>query len=327
MSIALDLHFTEPAAPLFIDAECDTFPVESLFVISTSQPPGGAPAASQSQSSASSSRKRPREADSSTAGRAPERRRPQKVVERTDPASLARQIRDKQSMPPPSLPFIRANGDSQPPPQREPLFLPSSQLSQADEQALRDSGLGDMNADEFNAMLEDEGVEVGGAQDDDFMMPPPSFGIPYGQVNGDSFELVDELGPTQEDVSQNSANRVSDLIVVTSVVALIRAQYTRHSNRSSTIDTQLHLYCGSSFPMLFAPSWTLLFHLFIALSCCRYVYMSFCQFACRPFPSVGLLRWHLSVYINSIRGSRFLTRSCRVQLELYAQRAPVTRIM
>ncbi|KZV74506.1 hypothetical protein PENSPDRAFT_625733 [Peniophora sp. CONT] len=208
MSIALDLHFTEPAAPLFIDAECDTFPVESLFVISTSQPPGGAPQVSQSQSSASSSRKRPREPDSS-AGRPHERRRPQKVVERTDAASLARQMRDKQSMPPPSLPFIRANGDSQPPPQREPLFLPSSQLSQADEQALRDSGLGDMNADEFNAMFDDEGVEVGGGMpDDDFMMPPPSFGAqPNGQANRDSFELVDELGPTQDDVSQNSANR------------------------------------------------------------------------------------------------------------------------
>lgn len=208
MSIALDLHFTEPAAPLFIDAECDSFSVESLFVISTSQPPGGPPLPSQTQSSASSSRKRPREADS--AGRAHERRRPQKVVERTDAASLARQMRDKQSMLPPSLPFIRSNGGSQPAPQREPLFLPSSQLSQADEQALRESGLGDMDADEFNAMFEDEGVEVGGGlPDDDFMMPPPSFAAhPTGQANGDSFELVDELGPTQDDISQASVNRV-----------------------------------------------------------------------------------------------------------------------
>lgn len=44
----------------------------------------------------------------------------------------------------------------------EPLFLPSTQLSQADQELIRESGLGieSMNADEFNAMMDDEGEEV-----------------------------------------------------------------------------------------------------------------------------------------------------------------------
>lgn len=46
---------------------------------------------------------------------------------------------------------------------KEPLFLPSSQLSQVDEEAIRQSGLGieNMDKEEFLAMLEDEGEEVG----------------------------------------------------------------------------------------------------------------------------------------------------------------------
>lgn len=45
---------------------------------------------------------------------------------------------------------------------KEPLFLPSSQLSQVDKQALKESGLGieNMNREEFMAMLDDEGEEV-----------------------------------------------------------------------------------------------------------------------------------------------------------------------
>lgn len=49
-----------------------------------------------------------------------------------------------------------------PPPQEEPLFLPSSQLSQADQEIIRAAGLGieDMNMDEFNAMMDDDGEDV-----------------------------------------------------------------------------------------------------------------------------------------------------------------------
>ncbi|TFY53994.1 hypothetical protein EVG20_g9883, partial [Dentipellis fragilis] len=48
MSLSLDLRFTDPAAPLFIDVEGDS--IESLFVISTSQVPGGAHPNSKSNS-------------------------------------------------------------------------------------------------------------------------------------------------------------------------------------------------------------------------------------------------------------------------------------
>ena len=79
-------------------------------------------------------------------------------------------------------------------PEAEPLFLPCSQLSQAEIQVLRSTGLGieEMNADELAEMLEGEGEEV------DF---PPSQKFPsfwdQKYPSPDSMDLVDELGATQ----------------------------------------------------------------------------------------------------------------------------------
>lgn len=111
------------------------------------------------------------------------RRKPVKAAER---ASVAREAQGgsssrstpvrqsvtpapHQSMPPPSFipraSFAPSHTTTPPPasPARkdEPLFLPGSQLSQAAEFAIRESGLGieDMDTDEFKAMMEDEGEE------------------------------------------------------------------------------------------------------------------------------------------------------------------------
>jgi cell cycle checkpoint control protein RAD9A len=138
MTLPLDLHFTDPALPLFIDIEGDNF--ETLFVISTSQV--GASSQAQSiteQRLGSVNRKRVREDDNENGNEnnnhndedgpniresvprsrptAKDRvRKPMKAVQRGDPASVAhaqahasRSSRPgtvRGSMPPPqSIPF------------------------------------------------------------------------------------------------------------------------------------------------------------------------------------------------------------------------------
>ncbi|KAI0319386.1 Rad9-domain-containing protein [Amylostereum chailletii] len=221
MSLALDLRFTDPAAPLFIDVESDS--IESLFVVSTSQVPGSS-TSSQARSASSASNKRPRTQESQD--RAQDRRRPMKVVERTDATELARRMGDarvgSQAMPPPSLP-MHARPSQPPVSQRprpnaddseEPLFLPASQMSAADEVALRQSGLGGidgMDADDFHAMFEDDGEEVGAGSDtnDSIYPPPQSSAARAGQDNHrqDNFDMIDdaEMGPTQTGSSQEES--------------------------------------------------------------------------------------------------------------------------
>ncbi|KAK7057232.1 Rad9-domain-containing protein [Favolaschia claudopus] len=188
MSLALDLRFTDPAAPLFIDIEGDN--ADTLFVISTSQVPG---ATMPSQvSTAANTKKREREETPRDLARI---KRPMKAVQRTDAASIAQADRSASrsqsmattrmagSMPPPPIPnrpssHPEENSNLQMTPSssrpKEPLFLPmSSQMSAVDEQVLRDTGLGleDMNAEELHMMLDGEGEEVDftGSQ-----LPPPA---------------------------------------------------------------------------------------------------------------------------------------------------------
>ncbi|KAJ7497250.1 Rad9-domain-containing protein [Mycena latifolia] len=173
MSLALELRFTDPAAPLFIDVEGDN--ADTLFVISTSQVPG-APVPSQAPTNP---KKREREETPRDFSRI---KKSMKVVQRTDAASLAEAERASRSqstsrtagsMPPPPVPprSFRSHheemSDAQMTPgpsrSREPLFLPmSSQLSAADEQIIRDTGLGieNMNTEELEMMLEGDGEEV-----------------------------------------------------------------------------------------------------------------------------------------------------------------------
>jgi cell cycle checkpoint control protein RAD9A len=161
MSLPLNLRFTDPAAPLFIDVKGDSF--ETLFVISTSLVHKAHTPINQHRQTSTLKRKH-------TDAAAPDKfKKPMKVVQRTDAAALAQdypsqsQSRVPGSMPPPSFnPSISSPNV----PRRlgEPLFLPkSSQVSVANEEALRAFSLGieNMDADELTEMLEGdaEGVD------------------------------------------------------------------------------------------------------------------------------------------------------------------------
>ena len=229
MTLPLDLRFTDPAAPLFIDIEGDA--TETLFVISTSQVQG-VPTATQTNNNGNSSfnpnlKKREREQSSSQTSRI---KKSMKVVQPAGSQDL--NIRSSStsrsgsrvpgSMPPPSIiPGINSsqmpryqghnnNDSSSSKSERnnEPLFLPSSQMSAADEELLRSTGLGieNMDAQELTDMLEGEGEEV------DFSyvsQPPKNFkkldkNVLHDemQVDGpESFELVEDdiLDETQSD--------------------------------------------------------------------------------------------------------------------------------
>ena len=228
MSLPLDLRFTDPAAPLFIDIEGDA--TETLFVIATTQV-RGAPTATQTNNNGNSSfnpnlKKREREQSSSQTSRI---KKSMKVVQRAGSQDL--NIRSSStsrsgsrvpgSMPPPSIipginssQMARSQGhnhdtsSSKFERKNEPLFLPSSQMSAADEELLRSTGLGieNMDAQELADMLEGEGEEV------DFSyvsQPPKNFkkldkNVLHDemQVDGpESFELVEDdiLDETQSD--------------------------------------------------------------------------------------------------------------------------------
>jgi cell cycle checkpoint control protein RAD9A len=212
MSLTLDLRFTDPAAPLFIDIEGDYS--ESLFVISTSQVHGAATGVPTQHYQPSNSKKRERQ-DSSTEGG---NKRPMKAVH----------VIDRVALPPHSFSRSPSVAGSMMPPRPElnvscePLFLPgSSQLSVAHEEAIRSSGLGveDMNADELTEMMDGEGEEV--AFDFSSQRPPdqvhqPSYGDTIGETgHSDSFDLqIDErdFAPTQA----MDSSRVSWVLVASS---------------------------------------------------------------------------------------------------------------
>jgi cell cycle checkpoint control protein RAD9A len=82
----------------------------------------------------------------------------------------------------------------------EPLFLPCSQLSQAEIDVLKSTGLGieEMNADEFADMLDGEGEEV------DFGFVPPSQEVEQMELEENDFDLVDEFGATQSSDNQKA---------------------------------------------------------------------------------------------------------------------------
>jgi cell cycle checkpoint control protein RAD9A len=187
MSLSLEMRFTDPAIPLFVEIEGDA--LEILFVISTSQVQG-APSSTQRNTQAMNTRKREREQSTSET---PRLKKPMKAAQsvalerelpnnRSDYNSRA-SSRAFGSMPPPSaIPYGFSQAVSQQnlnhdvplsayqparnlhhqQKQNDPLFLPSSQMSVADEAALRAIGLEaeDMDADQLVDLLEGEGEEV-----------------------------------------------------------------------------------------------------------------------------------------------------------------------
>jgi len=177
MSLDMDLRFTDPAAPLFIEVSADS--ADIIFVISTSQV-FGAPVASQStQNTNSVARKRPLDVPRET----PRIKKPMKAAQPMDVDSFTGRSRASSrvpgSMPPPSFhPRPSDTGDltaqllpsaQEPAPQyndfgsatqsavEEPLFLPSSQVG---EDALHALGMQVLNEEELANLLEDEGEDV-----------------------------------------------------------------------------------------------------------------------------------------------------------------------
>lgn len=218
MEAILDVRFTDPAAALYVDVLNDG--IEGLFAMSTSRVPGApapppGPLPSQARSAGSSgfaegrARKRPREEDLASRNRTPA-----KVVERVEPARFTPQASGARVV---STPSHASAGllHSLPPHNspEEPLFLPGSQMTAADQEALHASGLRDMDADEFHAMMEDEGVEVGlNLGPSDVLAPPPLPPSPVADLDPveqgrgqdvDWFEddIESTMGPTQSDES------------------------------------------------------------------------------------------------------------------------------
>jgi cell cycle checkpoint control protein RAD9A len=221
MEAVLNVRFTDPAAPLCVNVQSDS--IESLFAMSTSRVPG-APEPPEStvprqtrsaepSGSAQGRRMNKRPADETTM-----RRTPAKVVQRVSPPALARRALGTQPPAPSHAPASHQPSHPIRHPREEPLFLPVSQMSAADKEALHASGLGDMDADEFNAMMEDEGEEVGLNLDPPLadapvpsvlpMSPSPALDLELDEeqghgrgVNRIEDDIESEMGPTQSDES------------------------------------------------------------------------------------------------------------------------------
>ncbi|KAJ3811476.1 Rad9-domain-containing protein [Lentinula aff. lateritia] len=221
--LGLDIRFTDSAEPLFIDVEGDNF--ETLFVISTSQPPGSAV---QTRLASTGPKKRLREDTPADSSRF---KKPMKVVQSTtdrmsitrDTTPASNRLSSSRQMLPPATP-VTPSPDHQhsrhhtlhapqtsalaaPKLSQElPLFLPgSSQLSILDEVALRESGLGieHMSAEEFNDMLEAHGEEVNNEE----VPPDPNSTAQIDRIGG-SLEEDAMFTPTQtEDTSSNDEPR------------------------------------------------------------------------------------------------------------------------
>lgn len=217
MSAAIDLRFTNPAAPLFMDIEADNS--EGLFVISTSQVHGVGAGTPSQYSVAPNVKKREREETPLDT----RNKKPMKAVHRVDfcTPSVPPSVRHLagHTLPTPrvdpgntQLQGMTNNAmASQPLAQlqspQEPLFLPSSsQLSSADREILCATGLGIeiMDAKELAELLDGEGEEVAfdfpsqDPKDSSFLERP---GGNYEWQRKESFELECDFGeipPTQD---------------------------------------------------------------------------------------------------------------------------------
>ena len=222
MEAVLNLRFTDPAAALYVNVQSDS--IESLFAMSTSRVPGApeppedtVPTQTRSAEPSGSAQDR-RTNKRPSDGTIMRRHAPAKVVQRISPPALARGASGVQLSAPSHTPARHQPSHPVRHPEVEPLFLPVSQMSAADKEALHASGLGDMDADEFNAMMEDDGEEVGlnlGPPLADDLVPPalpmsPSPALDsdldeeqgHGQdLNRFEDDIESEMGPTQSDES------------------------------------------------------------------------------------------------------------------------------
>ncbi|KAF5351682.1 hypothetical protein D9756_007695 [Leucocoprinus leucothites] len=219
MTLSLDMRFTDTLTPLFIDVEGDC--TQGLFVIATSQPPGvPIPTSQSSYRPMSSNKKREREETPVDINRP---KRTMKIVQKVEIDAADKNISQSRhasrvpwSMPPPSLPgpsslrlppaSVHQLSQRHIPLKRkeEPLFLPSSQLSAAENKVLKEAGFGDIETlEDLNALLEGEGEEVEFPPSQ--VQNPPSSkqnqgrNDPAVERNSESTDFVDDMdfGPTQ----------------------------------------------------------------------------------------------------------------------------------
>lgn len=248
MVLSLDMRFTEAAAPLFVDVEGDC--TQGLFVIATNQPPG-APAPTNSNNHRQMVNKKRDREETPADNQRP--KRSMKVVQKVDAdtasvrTSQSRQSsRVPSSMPPPSFPGslreppVSVYQPSQPLDSRntskqEPLFLPSSQFSVAENNFLKDAGLGDIETmEELNALLEGDGDEVDFSSSQEQRVDLAKRGQEdnmHVDETPESFELIDDepgFEPTQ------AAQKVCVCSIPCAIIPILtKLSKTRGSNHYS----------------------------------------------------------------------------------------------
>ncbi|KAF8507795.1 Rad9-domain-containing protein [Hysterangium stoloniferum] len=176
LSVALDLRFTQASSPIVIEFDTDSLESEYLFVISTTDSVYDP----SMQSTSANLRKRVREGGDKEEQNSPSlESEPRATKKKSQPAAFrTNSAAQSQVVAPAPISQRAAPQDAQSqldlggqslsatgaPTVREPLFMPgASQLSNADLDILRGSGLGieHMDYEEFEQMMEAEGEEVG----------------------------------------------------------------------------------------------------------------------------------------------------------------------
>ncbi len=199
----MELRLAAPSEPLCISAEADDCQMQ--FMISTMQVRGAdddepRPSVQQAANrvvSSSNGRKRGREEEEAPARRKQEVRRSLKVVEKPGAPSANGEASQRTA----------ASGYTGPGATQQPLFL-ASQLSTAAVEAIRESGLGieNMDADEFAALMDDDGedVDFGGLRSPSPLRPGNNIDNERRDSRDGSLEYADSedegrdgLGPTQ----------------------------------------------------------------------------------------------------------------------------------
>jgi cell cycle checkpoint control protein RAD9A len=253
MDAVLNVRFTDPAAALYVNVQSDS--IESLFAMSTSRVPGApeppeGTVPRQTRSAEPSGSAQGRRTNKRSSDETTMRRTPAKVVQRVSPHTLARRASGAQPPAPSHAPTRHQPSHAIRHPREEPLFLPGSQLSAADKEALHASGLGDMDADEFNAMMEDEGVEVGLNLDPPLpdapapsvlpMSPSPVLDLELDEEQGhgqgaNRFEddIESEMGPTQSDESGKVCPSTYPFCVCIKIFSPDHPRVRMHGRRSN----------------------------------------------------------------------------------------------
>ncbi|KAJ8587447.1 hypothetical protein M405DRAFT_863720 [Rhizopogon salebrosus TDB-379] len=209
MGLCLDLRFTDPAAPLFIDVESDES--ECLFVVSTSQI-NGSGAAAPSNSAQLHARKRALpndEGECSVKQRSetPRIKKPMKAVQRTDAhtpdvASTSRAQSDTRSMPPPS--YVPQHTTDSSRDQNSPVPAPSMNNNPPSWNFLSNPASGGVNVDPEPLFYADSSQLLSGG-------PSPEMGRATARDRTPLFYPLSQLSQTDEEVIRASGLGIENM--------------------------------------------------------------------------------------------------------------------